>query len=362
MNLLEYSSNVVARPSIDSVQARAGAVWRRAYDVLQNESRTDPTVATALAGVVFLTDECERAFNRRGLDPAEDSRRETILINGPNWGQYTLLVADDDLPSGGLQDQETLFVAPDSLDRALYAWKQDLEPSDVQSRDAARLAEIFQGITVDELLPAVRDGFPVNFIRRPRLIATSAPTPAWHVTAPGVMGRATAGCMVEHTIFRTVGVTSVRHFLPPRSVRGLRVDVNGIAGTVAEEDVMSDSVFIELPSCGAPPASLGRKGWLQGIAPRIGEKVEFDGATSTRVVTAVQGQDPGLMRFSPFTQSRVYTPAVTNPGDSGAALVERSSDLIIGFAKDRTEAGADIEWSSWIWADAVMTALNVRLK
>jgi hypothetical protein len=86
----------------------------------------------------------------------------------------------------------------------------------------------------------------------------------------------------------------------------------------------------------------------------------FDGATSQHVVTAVQAQDPGLTHFSPTSQSRVYTPAVTNPGDSGAALVEESTDLVIGFAKDRTEAGASIEWSSWVWADSVFAALDVQ--
>jgi hypothetical protein len=76
--------------------------------------------------------------------------------------------------------------------------------------------------------------------------------------------------------------------------------------------------------------------------------------------TVIQSHDPGVWWYSPIRQPRVYTPAVTNPGDSGAALIEDSSDLVAGFAHERTEAGAQLEWSSWIWADAVFTALNVQ--
>ena len=142
---------------------------------------------------------------------------------------------------------------------------------------------------------------------------------------------------------------------------GLSVTVGAIPGIVAGEDSVTDSVFIYIASGVPLAAARGAKGWLQGIAPRIGDVAVFDGATSAATTTtAVMGSDPGVASYSPYRQARVYTPPVTNPGDSGAALVEMSTDLVVGFAHERTEAGAFIEWSSWIWADSVFTALNVK--
>jgi hypothetical protein len=139
------------------------------------------------------------------------------------------------------------------------------------------------------------------------------------------------------------------------------VNVGPLQGVVAEEDLMTDSVFITVAG-GIPLTTVrGAKGWLQGVTPRLDDDAEFDGATSGRTIkTAVSGADPGVTTYSEFRQARVYTPPVTNPGDSGAALVETSSDRIMGFAHERTAPGARIEWSSWIWADSVFKALNIK--
>jgi hypothetical protein len=128
---------------------------------------------------------------------------------------------------------------------------------------------------------------------------------------------------------------------------------------VAGQDLISDSVFIRMLAVQWPSARRGVGGWLKGVAPRLGEMAIFEGATSHTTRTALSGQDPHVARYSPIRQARIYTPAVTNPGDSGAALIEESTDLIMGFAMERSEAGAFIEYSTWIWADSVFTALNV---
>lgn len=198
----------------------------------------------------------------------------------------------------------------------------------------------------------------ISFVRRPRRIRTSVPDPAWEVTVGADNRRATAGCRVWNGSGDS-GVTTVRHFLPAGNILGSNVVVDGCDGTVIAEDSISDSVFIYLDHEPVLVRHRGNNGWLKGVAPRMGEDAVFVGATSAMIETAVQGIDPGVNRLSRHRQTRIYTPAVTNPGDSGAALIEKSTDSIMGFAFERTAASEKLEWSSWIWADSVFTALNV---
>jgi hypothetical protein len=360
MDLLEYSEKVVPKPSLRDVRSRATWLWDRVYRIIGNESRTDPTIAAVLSQIVLLTDEFTSALERCNLDPKNDSSREVILLNRASWSEYVLLVADDHFDGHLYAGDATLHFSDASLERAVWRWQQ---PPDnwVGKGDPyiyKRLFRVYRNPLSWEL--SGLDQFTVYFVKRPRLIRTSVPIPAWEVTSPVTKGHATAGCYVQHADGHRFGVTSVRHFFPAGNVTGTIVDVHGMPGAVAGEDLMSDSVFIHMPSVEMPPDRLGVKGWLQGVAPRHGESAMFEGATSHTTKTAVAGQDPGLTQYSPYRQLRIYTPAVTNPGDSGAALIEESTDLIIGFAHERTAAGEPIEWSSWIWADSVFNALKVR--
>jgi hypothetical protein len=356
MNLGDYA-NTVQQSSLANVSVQAQPLWQRAYDVIGNESRTDPTVASLLSDIVLCTDEFLNALKLRSLDPSAVSGREVMLLNRSQWGEYVLLIADEHLSGNGLLDEENLLLPQPSLERALERWQR----SRVQNhpRTQSKLDDFYQNISAEDLKGI--NTFPIHFTKRPRLIPTSAPSPAWQVTSDTVSGRASVGCIVASRHGHRTGVTTVRHFFPKGAIKDMEVDVDGRKGVVKGEDLMSDSVFIQLTfSPGEHLSVRATKGWLQGEAPRLGALAAFDGATSQHVVTAVSAQDPGVTHYSQYTQSRVYTQAVTNPGDSGAALIEESTDLIIGFAKDRTEAGALIEWSSWIWADSVFTALDVQ--
>ena len=115
------------------------------------------------------------------------------------------------------------------------------------------------------------------------------------VTSSGLKGWTTAGCRVQHKDGRE-GVTSSRHLYPGKKATGIRVAIGTQHGVVVEEDTMSDSVFIHVPS-GVPLSSArGVKGWLQGVTPTAGNPSEFDGVTSGATVrTAVSGSDPGVL-------------------------------------------------------------------
>jgi hypothetical protein len=358
MNLPEFADQVSLGPSLSDIAVRQNRFWGTVHQILGSESRTDLTLAAILSQIVLDTPQFTQKLLQRGLSPADTTGREIMVIPRSAWGEYVLLVTDDHLPESS--SAEVLALDRDSVRQGVRRW-QDGWVADRRARFGRRLSplfEIYQNLSEDDL--PLMQGFTLYFVRRPRRVLTNSPIPGWKIQSHGINGWTTAGCRVTHADGRT-GVTSARHFFPRAAARGTAVTVGTLQGVVAEEDRMSDSVFIHIPSGVTLSGARGAKGWLQGVAPRVGDTAEFDGATAARTVkTAVSATDPGIASYSPHRQARVYTAPVTNPGDSGAALVESTSDLVIGFAHERTEAGALVEWSSWIWADSVFQALNVQ--
>lgn len=368
MNLLEFADRAQLGPSFQLDVVGRNRLWEDAYRVIGNESRTDPTIAAVLSQILLRTPQFTRRFARpRQLQLPYADSREVMLIPRSTWGDYVLLLADDSFPE--TLGQQIFYLDPEDLLPGLFQLRQDsaiagrelaiaVAGSHVPNIQARRLLDVYANMSAKDLgfLPS----FLVYFVRRPRRLLTSAPIPGWKIQTATAKSWTTAGCRVRHADGR-IGVTSAHHFFVPASGERIAVTVGSLHGVVVEQDLMSDSVFIEV-AAGVPLSTMrGAKGWLQGIAPRLNDEAEFDGATTGRTVkTAVSALDPGVTTYSQFRQARVYTPPVTNPGDSGAALVETSSDQIVGFAHERTESGALVEWSSWIWADSVFQALNVQ--
>jgi S1-C subfamily serine protease len=81
--------------------------------------------------------------------------------------------------------------------------------------------------------------------------------------------------------------------------------------------------------------------------------------TSGKKDTLVTGWDPRLPRCEKNGQYVVITEPDTNPGDSGAALID-SDDKPVGFARKRTGFGEKIEFAEWIWARSVLDAHGLR--
>jgi hypothetical protein len=356
MNLSEFANQSAIEPSISSSLLRQTPFWERAYKEIGNESRTDPTVAAVFSQIAMDTPRFDELLAANGLNPADRDSRECMVVPRFTWGEYVLIVADD--RATPVAKPSLMILDPPSLQQGLERWRMREARDRDDNVQRPRLLEVYRSLSTNDL--ASLQALAVYFVQRPRRIRTSAPIPGVRVTSAGLQGWTTAGCRVRHKDGRE-GVTSSRHLYPGMYATGISVTVGTQPGVVAEEDTMSDSVFIHVPS-GVPLSSArGAKGWLQGVTPTVGNPSEFDGATSAVTVkTAVSGSDPGVASYSPYRQARVYTAPVTNPGDSGSALVETGSDHIIGFAHERTEAGALVEWSSWIWADSVFQALNVR--
>lgn len=190
------------------------------------------------------------------------------------------------------------------------------------------------------------------------LTKSTVPDPAVDVRSPknsALLG--TAGVIADRN--GTRGITVAAHVLhdgtnwpSPGATVCL---VGGQKGNVITCDPVSDSCFIELdqpiPFSGTPIPV----GPLSGVSPRKGEVVTSHGAVSGRVTGKVEGWDPLLPMFNQFAQTKLHTTPMTNPGDSGAALLDAQCH-VLGFAFMRSPFGATTQESLWIWADSVYHA------
>jgi len=164
----------------------------------------------------------------------------------------------------------------------------------------------------------------------------------------------TAGVISSDDKGRT-GVTTALHAF---TKHGASLFVEGVAGNVRARDTITDSCFIEVTFAKLPPCG-SCCGPLSGVTPGRGEEAWFDGITSGKVQTHIDGWTPELPWSAPGIQSRIITPPVTDGGDSGAALVSKSG-TIIGFAHYRTGFNAKSPHSAWIWAESVFSALHLQ--
>ena len=93
-------------------------------------------------------------------------------------------------------------------------------------------------------------------------------------------------------------------------------------------------------------------------APSEAEQVRFEGVgTGSRVLTRVKSHDAGILRKRATVQLKVQTPADTNTGDSGSALVD-DDDRVIGFGFERTAPADFPELTDWVWAAYALAALG----
>jgi hypothetical protein len=145
-----------------------------------------------------------------------------------------------------------------------------------------------------------------------------------------------------------LGVTAALHAVQDSTGRGPTVDGN--TAKVVSQDVLSDSAFLVPSDTGllAGPAATP----LSGLVPRMFEDVSFSGVISGHTKGQIRGVDPRLPFVSSKAQLVVTTDLITAKGDSGAALVDTSGN-VLGFAHERSLASARNPYSSWIWADLV---------
>jgi hypothetical protein len=198
-------------------------------------------------------------------------------------------------------------------------------------------------------------------IHPPRIVLTSSPAAGVPTIPPKAIAvgtkqknLATAGIISTDKQGRA-GVTTALHALEKRRSPFF---VQGIPGSIAARDSLTDSCFIQLDDSQVPSGNPCR-GPLCGVTPRGQEPVWFEGLSSGRKETVVDGWTFELPWVGPGIQARVITPLVTQLGDSGAALVNGDGN-VIGFSHSRTEFNTRSPHSIWMWAESVFSALELQ--
>jgi hypothetical protein len=187
---------------------------------------------------------------------------------------------------------------------------------------------------------------------RPETELVLAPPSPWIVKpVSSSLGDSSAGVTAVDKKKRS-GVTAALHAVGSSKA----VTVDGVNGTVVRRNKISDSCFIEVTM--PAPGSKGSKGPLVNTLPRGNQLASYDGSASQKN-TNITGWDLATPNVTKHSQLRVYTPRVTHPGDSGAALIS-DDNYVVGFAFERTGRSKIPEYSSWIWADSVYTLLKLE--
>jgi hypothetical protein len=188
----------------------------------------------------------------------------------------------------------------------------------------------------------------------PRMVPLCVPRPPFDIDGPDEK-ISTAGALVRDAEGR-IGVTACFH---GTGTVGTTVRLGSNECQVALATELHDTVFLLLPDRLNLPELYATKGPLADRPPWETEKVVFWGRTSGERTTTVVSVDRGLPTIRPGKQMCVQTRPDTEEGDSGAALVNQSDNLV-GFAFQRTAYGEPLEFTDWIWAAAALQALGLN--
>lgn len=333
-----------------------GPASRKLQEVIQSETHTHPFIGSLFWQAFTTLPAYRRILQAAGLPPGDSERRQEIIVRhglgGGFWSRLDLVVLDEAFGAGEPASFVVDVKVAEVAETASAVWREsELGKRGLGRGAPARLfAEVVSEVAASQRFGIVVDRPP------PTVLTATAPKPAMPIAkAPNADIVASVGVVGADESGRA-GVTSADHAFEAAVTD---VFVAGLPGTIVSRDPISDSVFIEVPGLNAP-TDLAVSGPLSGMTPGEGESVSFDGAQSGAVTTFVTAWDKGIpFEIRPWNRLRVLTEAITEAGDSGAALVSRGNEAI-GFAFDRTGLGARIEYSAWIWAEFVYRAHGLQ--
>jgi hypothetical protein len=230
-----------------------------------------------------------------------------------------------------------------------------------------------RGVARRLAIEAIRAEQPFAMVfasKPPTTFAAGVPATCPRVTAGSLSG--SVGLVVRRKLTGDKGITTAVHVTAGATVSAgapRQVDVAGKTGTIELEDVISDTAFVKLDPADLPSTgNRGSQGVMTGKLPRGQEKVTFrairpDDATgqpvSVDLTAYVTGWSQELPDVDLLNQLKVYTTLATQGGDSGTAIVTDADDYIVGFAHERCDHR--IQYSSWIWAEAALLAVDAEV-
>lgn len=333
----------------------------------------------ALAASVFwhgfkLSSAYSHHLSRLGVSPSSIPILETYVVAqhiGTEESRFDLLILDPTMSENesprvadvamSRDEQAIGWRRWDALRRGLHGEPRRRRRRSTLKQVAAQVAgeepapSVVETIDEDLIMGPWKEGqFGIVCTASPALELSRAPIPPWTVSTPAGQEVGTAGVFATNTAGQR-GVTAAYHVLGERVSSGMPVLVQGARGTVVTADVVSDSVFVDLPGVEPPAEALDMSGPLRGVSPRVNESLVFVGVTSGRRDTRVTGWVPEIPLLIPGCQLRLLTTADTAAGDSGAAAVD-GEGRVVGFSFARTGVGARIAFSTWIWAECVYEA------
>ncbi|WP_189041257.1 hypothetical protein [Aliidongia dinghuensis] len=308
----------------------------------EDTQRARALIATMALQALAHSPAFQRALTARGFPFHELARTEQIVALRSVNRRYDLVMLHS------LRDEQTwvIDIKPSSSD-LIEGWLNFTDlleaPPPFHTLGPLIAIEAFAG-----------QPFGAVIAQRPTTSAVNAPPSVWKVDPlTGSYGDSTAGVAAIDKKKRS-GVTAALHAVGSNK----HVTVDGVSGTVVRRNKVSDSCFIEVTTT-ANPGSKGAKGPLANKLPRGNQGAEYEGLTTGLNSTNVTGWDLAAPNVTKYNQLKIYTPPITDQGDSGAALIS-DDDYIVGFALEVTGRNATPAYSSWVWAHSVYELLDLE--
>jgi len=317
-------------------------VGRLAVNIVGNESRTLDIIETVSVDIMLsiVEDDLRMRF------PMGMEGVRTLFV--PSIGDLppSLLLLDRRVEASDTRRVTDQFEMPEDRLERLRGTEET--PGDEGAVRALVMSH------PDHMRTALRIAQPeVVLSHNPRMERLCVPSPCCEVQSASE--RSTAGIYCRDSGGR-LGVTACFHGTGPA---GTDVTVAGTPAKVAIANEVQDIVFIPLPEEFVPVLASGIMGVLSGRTPSQYSSAYFEGVTSGYTPTSISSHDAALLRNRPSVQLRVQTPADTNKGDSGTALIDGNGH-VIGFAFEKSAYGEIPQITDWIWAANALAAIGVQ--
>lgn len=348
MNLSEFTTSLTTPEDGYGkfLQTKTGG---RLHDIIRNEEKTENLLASFFWQIII-----------RAMKIPHDT--EMYVVPHGN-AQYTLVAF------GPRENQPQRLFLKDLIDtkdllEGYKTWRLEMQKELKRIDNNGHLQEMISKVDEDYTIEITRKmNMQVIFATKPEAVYTDTPlttigSPCPVVTAAiGGKPLSTAGIFTSDNQGR-FGATVAWHSVKDILLNTSQIYINDESAQIASTDQISDSCFavFDQPAVKSVFNNIG--GTLSGLSPRMYDPVTFQGITSGFKQTIITGWSPDIPFVLPYSQLKVLTAPETNPGDSGAALIDRDGK-VTGFSFFRTAINQQPEYSSWIWADSVYKAHNL---
>lgn len=316
-------------------------VGMTSYHIVGNEAKTLELLGSLSVDIMLET---ARTSAARRLGSTfrlhEDMRR--LYVPAQGGFPPTLLILDPETPFSDTRlITDELAVVPEMLALTLEG---------TPSGDEEEVRRV--------VFSAPNHIFTTLNITQPEVILTSRPrmerlsVPSRMVPVRNSKERSTAGILCTDRSGQ-LGITACFHGTGPEKTD---VTVDGLPAQVTLANEVQDLVFIPLPE-GLELTKMSPLHRVRTKPPGV-SPASFNGLTSGLRFTHINSTDAGLERRRASLQLKVQTPADTDRGDSGAALVDEEN-FIVGFAFEKSAYGEFPQITDWIWAANALNALDL---